>query len=271
MQTDSIQPLLELTRTFRIEKILLLIAVTAALIVVVKIIQRLGEKLQDRFARYRLIILQVVTVISFFLYLVGGGSLFYFIINPPKEVLIAIGGSIAVAVGFSLKDLVGSFVAGIVLLFDRPFQVGDRISFNDVYGEIISIGLRAVRLKTLTDDLVTIPNGKFFTDVVSSANAGALDMMVASDFHISLDADLSKARALLHEVVVTSRFVFLKKPVAIVVAEVEAAGRLTLRLTAKAYVLDVKYEKAFQSDIVTRAAEVFRENKIARPLLLDYA
>jgi len=52
---------------------------------------------------------------------------------------------------------VAVLVAGLLLLFDRPFRVGDRVSFNDVYGEIVSIGLRTVRLQTLDDNLVT-PN-----------------------------------------------------------------------------------------------------------------
>lgn len=43
--------------------------------------------------------------------------------------MLAAGGSIAVAVGLSLKDLAASVVAGLILLFDRPFQVGDRVTF----------------------------------------------------------------------------------------------------------------------------------------------
>ena len=71
------------------------------------------------------------------------------------------GGSAAVAIGFSLKILFLQWWQDFILLFDRPFQVGDRVSFNDLYGEIKSIGLRTVRLQTLNDDIVTIPNNKF--------------------------------------------------------------------------------------------------------------
>ena len=51
------------------------------------------------------------------------------------EVLIAVGGTVAVAIGFALKDFVASIVAGLVILVDRPFQVGDRVSFDGYYGE----------------------------------------------------------------------------------------------------------------------------------------
>ena len=101
-------------------------------------------------------------------------------VNAPtaKEFMLAAGGSIAVALGFALKDIAASLVAGLLLLFDRPFRVGDRVSFADVYGEIVSIGLRTVRLQTLDDNLVTIPNSRFITDVVASGNSGELDMML---------------------------------------------------------------------------------------------
>lgn len=152
-----------------------------------------------------------------------------------------------------------------MLLFDRPFQVGDRVKFNDVYGEIISIGLRAVRINTLSDDIVTIPNSKFFTDVVSTGNAGALHMMVVTDFYVALNADIVKAKDLLYEVVVTSRYVFLKKAVKIVMSETAIAERLAVKLTAKAYVLDVHYEKDFQTDIVARTELLFKKHQIERP------
>ena len=187
------------------------------------------------------------------------------VLQPPKEFLIAAGGSIAVALGFALKDIAASLVAGLLLLFDRPFRAGDRVTFDGTYGEIISIGLRTVRLQTLDDNMVTIPNSRFITDVVASGNAGELDMMVVTDFHLALDADIEMAQKIIREVIVTSRFAYLKKPVSFAIEEVALADRLALRIRAKAYVLDVHYEKAFQTDVVTRVSTLFRENKLPRP------
>ncbi|EKF73732.1 hypothetical protein A11A3_12238 [Alcanivorax hongdengensis A-11-3] len=228
-------------------------------------LNRLSQKVTDKMPTRRFLILQVTTLISFVLYTVGSIALIIGVLNPPKEFLLAAGGSIAVALGFALKDIAASLVAGLLLLFDRPFRVGDRVSFDDVYGEIVSIGLRTVRLQTLDDNLVTIPNSRFITDVVASGNAGELDMMVVTDFHIALDEDIEKARALVEEVIVTSRFAFLKKPVSFAIEEVIVGYKLAIRLRAKAYVLDVHYEKAFQSDIVVRVSQRFVEEGIARP------
>jgi small-conductance mechanosensitive channel len=213
----------------------------------------------------RFLILQITTLIGFVLYTVGAIALVIGVLQPPKEFMLAAGGSIAVALGFALKDIAASLVAGLLLLFDRPFRVGDRVSFDNVYGEIVSIGLRTVRLQTLDDNLVTIPNSRFITDVVASGNAGELDMMVVTDFHVALDANIEQAQAIVEEIIVTSRYAYLKKPVTFAIEEIEVGYRLAIRLRAKAYVLDVHYEKAFQSDIVVRVSKRFTEMQVARP------
>lgn len=231
----------------------------------------LSQRLMMQLPTRRFMILQMSTLLTFALYIFGTVALIVGVLQPPKEFLIAAGGAIAVALGFALKDVVASLVAGILLLFDRPFRVGDRVSFADNYGEIVSIGLRTVRLKTLEDDIVTIPNSRFITDVVSSANAGALDMMVVTDFHTALEQDIDEARHLIEEVIVTSRFAYLKKPVEFAIEEVVVGNRLAIRLRAKAYVFDVHYEKEFQSDLVTRVTRLFAQHDIQRPRLLEAA
>ena len=157
-------------------------------------------------------------------------------------------------------------IAGFILLFDRPFQVGDRVSFGDVYGEIKNIGLRSVRLVTLDDNLVTIPNSKFLTDVVSSGNSGALDMMVVTDFYVGLYENINVVKEILHEVVITSRFIFLEKPVSITYQEIAISNTFVIKVSVKAYVLDVKYEKAFLSDITERGNKHLNKNNIQRPV-----
>jgi len=228
-------------------------------------IQKVSGSLMDKVPARRFLILQITTLVGFLIYTLGTGALIVGVLNPPREFMLAAAGSIAVALGFALKDVAASLVAGLLLLFDRPFQVGDRISFDDTYGEIVSIGLRAVRVQTLDDNLVTIPNSRFITDVVASGNAGELDMMVVTDFHVGLDSDLEEARNIIEEVIVTSRYAYLKKPVTFTIEEVPLAEYLAIRLRSKSYVLDVRYETAFKSDVVLRVTTLFRERGVTRP------
>lgn len=266
MNDAGLDNLLQASDIFRLDRVLLLVVSISVLVLIVTVIDKIALVIYARMPSRRMLISQVVTVLNFFIYIFGGGYLFYAILDPPKELLIAVAGSAAVAIGLSLKDLVGSVIAGFILLFERPFQVGDRVTFGDTYGEIKSIGLRAVRLVTLDDNLITIPNNRFMTDVVASGNSGELDMMLVFDFHVALDADIRLARDLLYEVVVTSRYVYLKKPVNVVISEVEIAHRLAVQIKAKAYVLDVRFEKAFATDVYLRANEAFLIHGMKRPV-----
>lgn len=262
---DIVSDLAVVVEMFNAYALLLLVLGGAALWAINWGVQRISHKLMERVPARRFLILQISTLISFTLYIAGTIALVVGVLQPPKEFMLAAGGSIAVALGFALKDVAASLVAGLLLLFDRPFRVGDRVSFGDVYGEIVSIGLRAVRLQTLDDNLVTIPNSRFITDVVASGNAGALDMMVVTDFHVTFDADLEKAQDIIREVIVTSRYAYLKKEVSFAIEEAQLGETPCIRLRAKAYVLDVHYEKAFQSDIVVRVTRLFQQHQVPRP------
>lgn len=266
METEGLKSVVDVLQTINLGSIFLLLFGVLSLIFSVRFLEALSHRLQSTFPNKRLLILQIETILSFMIYIGGSIGLFFVVLKPTNEMMFAAAGSAAVAFGFAIKDVVGSFVAGLILLFDRPFQVGDRVSFQGVYGEISSIGLRAVRLVTLDDNLVTIPNSKFITEYVSSGNAGALDMMVETSFHVALDEDIEKIRKNIYEVVCTSRFAYLSKPVIITVEEADIAARLALKIRVKAYVLDVKYEKSFQTDIVTRVSKIFRESGVQRPL-----
>lgn len=267
METKELNQILEIASLFEVNKILWMIISFIVLFFAVKKLNQWSSNLKEKFPSKRLFILQSSTIISFVLSIVGTFAIIYGVLKPSKEILLALTGSAAVAIGFSLKDLVSSLIAGIVLLFDRPFQVGDRVTFKNIYGEIVKIGLRAVRLNTLDDNLVTIPNSEFINNAVASGNAGALDMMVVMNIHLALDENIPKVQELLYEVLITSRYVYLAKPVVVLVSEAEVAHRLVLKFTMKAYVLDVKYEKAFESDVYTRAIKELNKLEVRRPIL----
>lgn len=266
MNSSNLDGLIEIMKIFEAQKLLTFVLGVLALVAINKILKNIAQKFGDQLPSKRLLILQVITILIFLIYITGTIALFYGALKPSKELVLALGGSIAVAMGLALKDLVSSLVSGLILLFDQPFQVGDRVSFNGTYGEIKSIGLRTVRLVTLNDDLVTIPNSRFLTDVVSSGNSGNMDMMVVIDFFVALDADLKKVKKIIEETIVISKYSYLKKPISIVVNETSLNNIIALKIQAKAYVMDVKYEKAFQSDIVSQVEERFLEEKIKRPI-----
>ena len=237
-------------------------------VVAARFVTRTAEGLGERFTDRRLLIHQIGSFGRFFIYFLGALGILLAVLSRDTAAWVAVGGAVAVSVGFALKDLVSSLVAGLVILVDRPFQVGDRVTFGQWYGEIRHIGLRSVRLMTLDDTQVTIPNNLFLTDVVASGNAGAVDMMIQMDFHIGIDQEVDRAKAIVREALISSRFVNLSRPWAVVVSEVFGGSCPALRLRAKAYVLDVRFEKAFETDVTERVAQAFRDGGIGRPAVL---
>lgn len=235
---------------------------------VVRVLTTTLAKLGTRFTDKRLLLQQIGTLVRFVLYLGGLGIAVALSVRLSREVILALTGTAAVTIGFALKDLAASVLAGIIIIVDRPFQVGDRVNFGGTYGEIASIGLRSVRLITLDDNVVTIPNNKFLTDVVSSGNWGALDMLVQMDFFVGADQDVALAKRLVAECVTSSRYVYLEKPWVVLVNQVLEKEYFAVRLRAKAYVLDVQYEKAFETDVTERVIDAFRDHGVLGPAIL---
>ena len=122
------------------------------------------EALGERFTGRRLLLKQVAALGRFAVIVVATVAVVSSLVDLHEKTLMAVSGSVAVAVGFGFKDLLASIVAGVILLFDRPFHVGDRITFGDYYGEVQEIGLRTVRFSTLDDNLVSVPNHLFLSD-----------------------------------------------------------------------------------------------------------
>jgi len=245
----------------------------AALIVLVTalaatLVKGLATRLSERFANRRLVIQQAGALLRFAIFLFGVTAAALTLFTLERELLLAIGGTLAVAFGFAGRDLAASVLAGVTILLDRPFQVGDRVTFEGHYGEIINIGLRSVRMMTLDDTLITIPNNNFLTEAVASGNAGAVDMMIQIDLLIGIDQDVEEARRLVSEVLATSRYVNLKRRRSVGVSEVTRDSYFALRMRARAYMLDLQYENAFVTDVTVRARAAFREAGIRSPAML---
>ncbi len=233
-----------------------------------RFVARAVDGLGRQFADKRLLLQKIATIIQFFVYIGTGAAVVFLSFRIDEKVLAVIGGTVAVSVGFALKDLVASVIAGVMIMLDRPFQVGDRVMFAGEYGDITSIGLRSVRMQTLDDNTVTIPNNKFINEVTSCGNYGALDMQVVMDFHVAVGEDLERARDIVQEAALTSRYIFLPKPVVVLVSEVVFDCFIAKRLRLKAYVLDTKYEKALETDVHLRVAAAFRREGISPPAVL---
>ncbi|WP_298632863.1 mechanosensitive ion channel domain-containing protein [uncultured Umboniibacter sp.] len=252
----------QLSELIRWSGVLSSVVIVIGVILAMRFVHNIIQQISEQFVQRRLLLHKLETILQFAVYIATTIVVFNISLRVDERVLALIGGTLAVAVGFGLKDLVASFVAGLIIMIDRPFQVGDRLSFDEQYGDVLSIGLRSVRLKTLNDDIVTIPNNKFLSDTTVSGNFGELDMHVGMDFYIGYDQNVAAARAVIEEAAASSRYIHLPRPIVVLVEQTVLDNYVAIKLRLKAYVLDTRYEKLFETDVNLRVIEAFGQKGI---------
>ena len=111
--------------------------------------------------------------------------------------LIASLGIAGFALGFALKDILENFIAGILLLFARPFELQDQVTVGDYEGTVVDIEIRTTSLRTYMDEIVLIPNSKVFTNaVINHTRFGRRRYSVAFDTSLSADTAIVRREAL---------------------------------------------------------------------------
>jgi small-conductance mechanosensitive channel len=233
--------------------LVLVLAVAAALILFVqKTLPWLANRLRGRRRHWLLAmvpLLRLVIIIGAFLWTVP------IVIEPSVQNMVAVFGSLGLALGFALKDYASSLVAGIVAVGETPYRNGDWVEIDGIYGEVTHVGMRSLQLVTPDDNLVTIPHLKLWTGAISNANNGGPQLQCPTDFYVHPRHDGAVVRAALHDVALTSPYIALDRPVAVVVQEQRWSTRYRLR----AYPIDARQQFRFGTDLTVRGkAELIR-------------
>lgn len=102
-------------------------------------------------------------------------------------------GALSLAVGFAAQDLIANFVAGVFILHDEPFVVGDWIEWDGNTGVVRKIQLRVTKIETFDNELITVPNSHLANEAVTNPVAND-QVRVTYDFGIGYDDDIKQAR-----------------------------------------------------------------------------
>lgn len=184
------------------------------------------------------------------LLIVGGAltSLFPLLIEPTPENILAISGGMAIAVGFAFQDYISSLIAGVVAIYERPFRVGDWIRIGDAYGEVTALGFRAIEMVTPDDTVVLIPHKQIWDSTIYNDNAGSREHLCVADFYLHPEHDAEIVRQKLRKVALTSPYLQLSRPIAVIVIEKPWGTHYRL----KAYPIDGRDQFKFTSDMTVR-------------------
>lgn len=247
----------DLLQYFTARKIAMVLALLAATALLIRYASAALQTLSSRGPRARFVLKWIEPVLRIGLWFVAG-FLVTDILAPSRDTFLAVIGSAAIAIGLGAQDFIKNVVGGLIILTDRPYQLGDRVKIGEAYGEIDHIGLRSTKLTTPDDTRVTIPNADVLTSQVFNANSGVPDCQVVTDLFLPANADPVEAQRIGYEAAFTSPYLYAAKPVVVLVSDAFDESPY-LRVRIKAYVYDHRYEPRMQSDITIRAKTHFRQ------------
>jgi small-conductance mechanosensitive channel len=181
---------------------------------------------------------------------------------------IAGAGIMGVAVGFAAKDTLSNLIAGILLIIDRPFEIGDRIEVwsapagSAKWGDVIDIGLRATRIRTTDNIVVIIPNNEIMTRDIVNYTILSSSIRVRVNIGVAYDADMATAKALILQAASTADWI-LNDPVPKVV--VRNFGESSVDLQLRVWIRDARRRMDTISYITDTVKTLFDENGVEIP------
>jgi len=111
-----------------------------------------------------------------------------------------IAGALGVGVGFGLQNVVNNFVSGLILLFERPIQVGDSVQLGTLVGEVKRIGIRSSTVRTFDGAEVIVPNASLVSDQVTNWTLSDRMRRIDLDVGVGYGADPQRVVEILGEV-----------------------------------------------------------------------
>jgi len=181
---------------------------------------------------------------------------------------IAGAGVAGIAVGFAAKDTLSNLIAGVLLIIDRPFEIGDRIEVwsapagSATWGDVVDIGLRATKIKTTDNIVIIIPNNEIMKRDIVNYTIISTKIRVRVNIGVSYDSDTEKAKELINRVARSLAWVSKEPPPKVVVRNF---GESSVDLQLRVWIDDARKRMDTISCITDKVKEVFDKNGVEIP------
>lgn len=114
--------------------------------------------------------------------------------------LAVVFGALSIGIGFGLQNIFNNFISGLILLFERPIQVGDYVEINGMWAEVRKINVRATIVQTFDNATVIIPNSDFISQQVTNWSFKDPRMRRHVDVGVAYGSDIHLVRSTLLEI-----------------------------------------------------------------------
>jgi small-conductance mechanosensitive channel/CRP-like cAMP-binding protein len=185
---------------------LTVIVVSLSLVTNTALMRREGNTFESRYPKLLIDILRLILVLVGACFVMAGvwG-------NNLGDMLTAVGVS-SIVLGLALQNTLDNVMAGIAVLFERPFEIGDWITVGGLTGEVVEMNWRSVRVRTRDRDLFVIPNSVVGKETLLNLSRPTRAHAESHELSFSYDDPPNKVKRVLHQVALSTRGVLASPP-----------------------------------------------------------
>ena len=156
----------------------------------------IAEKTETDLNRLIPILLMMVRYLIWFVVFLLLLAVFQVDITP----FLAGAGIAGIALALAAQDLLGNFLGSAIIAIDKPFRIGDRVRIDSFFGDVVSLGPRSTRIKTLDNQIVTIPNSTITQGVVINYAMPNRSLKIRIPFSVAYGSDMEKVTEILLDI-----------------------------------------------------------------------
>ena len=177
----------------------------------------------------------------------------------PLDKITIIIGALGVGIGFGLQNIVNNVVSGIVMVFEKPIQVGDLVEVGGKTGTVSAMGIRASKILTLEGSEVIIPNGDILSDNLINWTLSNTHKRISLEVGVAYGTDIEKVKSIFKSIIDSNKDV-IKIPAPLILLDSFGDSSVNFRilcwvsdidnwLTIKSVLMSTIFEEFYKQDI----------------------
>ncbi|MCC8409042.1 mechanosensitive ion channel [Mucilaginibacter sp. UR6-1] len=210
----------------------------------------ISDKIEHKGSKLALIRL-VIIIIGVLLAITASGI--------PLDKLTVVLGALSVGIGLGMQNIVNNFVSGIILIFEKPFRIGDYVELADKKGKVQDIGIRSSKMLTPQGSEVIIPNGDLLSGRLVNWTLSNDYLKTEIVFKVGIDTDLEAIKKIIDEEVNKTDDRVKNLPPELLI---NSFGADSIELKILVWITNIYAEAGFKSRLLQQLLTRFKEIEI---------